>query len=228
MKINYSAFEKELALRFNTISRLITEDLIRQWFIETQCLSIKSATIEVPYIQPTKAKKKTPLVVKNSSTFKRTGKNLPHADLYIKSYDAVIEFKYHKKSPYSATCKTTNMGKVFRDLNRLSTLNNEEKYFIYVFDQEMKDYYDKHVFDILKVDTNIGKVLNSSNIETLIKGTKTADFKNAALSSFDKNIIKSFNDFNYTAEVLYSNNITTYKQHDCITDNFYIIILQVK
>lgn len=54
--------------------------------------------------------------------------------------EVVIEFKYHKKVDRSTTCKTTNMGEVFRDVNRLSSLENKEKYFIYVFDQEMKDY----------------------------------------------------------------------------------------
>lgn len=226
MKINYKAFEDELALRFNNMSHLVTEDLIRQWFIETQNLTIKNTVIERPY-----------RLLKLKSKFISVLNHRARADLFYdgkiaqtdQSEDVVIEFKYHKKTPYSDTAKTTNMGEVFRDLNRLSTLNNKEKYFIYVFDKEMKDYYDKHVFDILKVDADCGKTLNSADIETLIKGKKSAEFKNAAFSPFDKKIVIDFNFFSYTVEVLYSNHITTYKTFDGNSDNgIYMTILQVK
>lgn len=224
MNINYIAYKSLIKREILSQIDLMTESNIRELFVYTHGGKIE---IETPYIQPQKAKKKTPLLVQNNTQFKRNGKNLPHADLYIEGCDAVIEFKYHKKTEYSDTAKTTNMGEVFRDLNRLSTLDNQEKYLIYVFDQEMKNYYDKYVFDILKVGANQGKVLNSSDIETLIKGKKTNDFKKTALSPFDYNLVKSFDDLNYTAKVLYSDCITTYKKLDGKDDNMYIIILKV-
>lgn len=226
MKINYKAIEDELALRFNNMAHLVTEDLIRQWFIEKQKLTIKNTIIEVPYIQPQKAKKQTPLVIKDSGIFKRNGKNLPHADLYIEKCDAVIEFKYHKKSLYSTTAKTTNTGEVFRDLNRLSMLDNKEKYFIYVFDQEMKDYYDRQSFDILKVG-NYSSAQIPSALSKYIKD-EHGEFYKSAFSSFSDNY-QDFSCFGYMVEVLYSNRITTYKTFDENSDNsIYMIILQVK
>ena len=224
MKINYVGYVAELSNHFNNKAHLITEDLIRYWFIITQKLSIKETKIEKPY-----------RLLKLKSKYQKILNNRARADLYYggqneqigKKEDVVMEFQCHKKSFYSSTAKTTNMGEVFRDLNRLSALDNDEKYFIYIFDQEMKEYYDNHVFDILKVNTNQGKVLNSIDIETIIKGKKTDDFKKTALSPFDDNLVKSFDDFNYTAEVLYSNHITTYKKLDSKDDNMYIIILKV-
>lgn len=224
MKINYTAYKSLLKRRIISQIDLTTESNIRELFVYTNGGKIE---IETPYIQPQKAKKKTPLLVQNCAQFKRTGKNLPHADLYIEDCDVVIEFKYHKKAEYSDTAKTMNMGEVFRDLNRLSTLDNKEKYFIYVFDQEMKEYYDKHVFDILKVNTNKGATLKSIDIETLIKGKKVKDFRNVALSSFDRNIVTDFNYFSYTTNVLYSSHVTTYKKFDGKDDNMYMIVLQV-
>lgn len=227
MKINYKAFEDELALRFNNMAHLVTEDLIRQWFIEKQKLTIKNTIIEEPYRE---------LISKRSKFYSEINSRA-RVDLYYKgtneqtkeNEEVVIEFKYHKKVDRSTTCKTTNMGEVFRDLNRLSTIKNKEKYFIYVFDQEMKDYYDKRVFDILKVGTACGKTLNSIDIETLIKGKKTVEFKNAAFSPFDKNKVIDFNSFSYTVKMLYSNKIITYKTFDENRDNsIYMIILQVK
>lgn len=225
MTINYAVLKAELAKRFNTMAHLVTEDLIRQWFIETQNLSIGDIVVEKPY-----------RLLKLKANFQGILNNRARADLYYggknkqtgEKEDVVIEFKYHKKSPYSDTAKTTNMGEVFRDLNRLSTLDNQEKYFIYVFDQEMKDYYDKHVFDVLKVTANKVKTLSSIDIEKLIKGKKVADFKNTALSSFDRNVISSFDDLDYTVDVLYSDCITTYKKLDGSDDKMYMIIIQVK
>ncbi|MBE5740728.1 MAG: hypothetical protein E7352_06165 [Clostridiales bacterium] len=225
MTINYAVLKAELAKRFNTMAHLVTEDLIRQWFIETQNLSIGDTVIEKPYrLLKLKANFQSRLNSRARADFHYNGQSKQTGE----KEDVVIEFKYHKKSPYSDTAKTTNMGEAFRDLNRLSTLANKEKYFIYVFDQEMKDYYDKHVFDILKVDANKGKTLKSSDIETLIKGKKTEDFKNTALSSFDRNMVKSFDDFNYTVDLHYSDCITTYKKLDGSDDKMYIIIVRVK
>ena len=223
MKINYAGYVAELSKHFNNKAHLITEDLIRHWFIITQKLSIKETKIEKPY-----------RLLKLKNKFQKVLNNRARADLYYdgqsketyEKEDIVIEFKYHKKSFYSDTAKTTNMGEVFRDLNRLSTLDNDEKYLIYVFDQEMKEYYDNHVFNILKVNANQGEFLNSVDIESLIKVKNTKDFKKTAFSSFGANY-QDFAKFNYTAKVLYSSQITTYKKLDGKDDNMYIIILEV-
>lgn len=224
MKINYKAFEDELALRFNNMAHLVTEDLIRQWFIEKQKLTIKNTIIEEPYRE---------LISKRSKFYSEINSRA-RVDLYYKgtneqtkeNEEVVIEFKYHKKVDRSTTCKTTNMGEVFRDLNRLSSLENKEKYFIYVFDQEMKDYYDKQSFDILKVG-NYSSAHIPSALNKYIKD-EHGEFYKSAFSSFSDNY-QDFSYFGYTVEVLYSNHITTYKTLAENSDNsIYMIVLQVK
>lgn len=222
MNINYLTYVTELSNHFNKMAHLVTEDLIRYWFIITQKLSINETKIEKPY-----------RLLKIKIKLKNVLNNKARADLYYNNRneqiheDVVIEFKYHKKSPYSNTAKSTNMGEVFRDLNRLSCLNNKEKYFIYVFDQEMKDYYDNYVFDILKVDTNKGKTLNSIDIENLINIKNSKEFKNTALSSFDRNVVEDFNYFDYTVKVLFSKCITEYTNLNGNNDKMYITILKI-
>ena len=49
MKINYGTYVEKLTNRFNNMAHLVTEDLIRQWFIETQKLTIRNTIIEKPY-----------------------------------------------------------------------------------------------------------------------------------------------------------------------------------
>lgn len=224
MKINCSAFENELAKRFNNMAHLVTEDLIRQWFIETQSLTIKNTIIEKPYRE---------LISKHSRFYSEINSRA-RADLYYNGTneqtevkeEVVIEFKYHKKVDRSTTCKTTNMGEVFRDLNRLSSLENKEKYFIYVFDQEMKAYYDRQAFDILKVG-NYSSAQIPSVLSKYIKD-EHGEFYKSAFSSFSDNC-QDFSYFGYTVEVLYSNHITTYKTLAENSDNsIYMIVLQVK
>lgn len=223
MKINCSALENELAKRFNNMAHLVTEDLIRQWFIETQSLTIKNTIIEKPYRE---------LISKHSKFYSEINSRA-RADLYYNGTneqtkvkeEVVIEFKYHKKVDRSTTCKTTNMGEVFRDLNRLSTLENKEKYFIYVFDQEMKDYYDKQSFDILNVG-NYSSAHIPSALNKYIKD-EHGEFYKSAFSSFSDNY-QDFGYFGYAIEVLYSNHVTTYKRLDGTNDSVYMIIMQVK
>ena len=210
MIINYGVFEKELSKKFSLMPRLVTEDLIRQWFIDTQGLTYGETTIEKPY-----------RTLNINPPYKTIINNRARADLYYQENgdeDVVIEFKYHKKVETSATCKTTNMGEVFRDLNRLACLGNKEKYFIYVFDDEMKQYYDKNSpSDILKIgNENIIKTIPQqlSGIEK----NENGEFFNSAFSSFSKDF-QDFCNFNYTVKVLYSGTL--------LANKFYMIILKI-
>ena len=123
--------------------------------------------------------------------------------------------------------KTANMGEVFRDLNRLSTLDNKEKYFVYVFDKEMKAYYDKilgralhgvkspmHVFDIPKGVDGVYTV--DGNFDAEVKNY--SEFNKSAFSSFDRSY-HSFVWFNYQIEVKEAQQIEN-------TD-YYLIVVQV-
>ena len=112
--INYENFNEILKTKFNNIPRLVTEDLIRFWFIESQNLNVPSVIIEKPYKN-----------LNINENFIDYLTNRIRADFYYAPWDTVIEFKYHKKIESSDSCKTTNMGEVFRDLNRLSVLGNK-------------------------------------------------------------------------------------------------------
>ena len=212
--INYEKFNDKLKTKFNNIPRLVTEDLIRFWFIGSQNLSVPSVTIEKPYEN-----------LKIKSDFKERITSRARADLYDEQSDSVIEFKYHKKIESSESCKTTNMGEVFRDLNRLSVLNNKEKFLIYVFDGEMKEYYDERaVNDILKFDKSFEfKVSGEININE----NSNKEFYKAAFSSFCDGY-KNFSKFNYTVRKVYSNKITSFKIENEEDTNFYLSVFKVE
>ena len=213
MTINLSNFKNELNTHFVDMPHLVTEDLIRQYFIDVQPLNKPNTTIEMPY-----------RCLKIKKTFWRIINNRARADLYYnglntstnETEDIVIEFKYHKQVKHSTTCKTTNMGEVFRDLNRLSTLDNNEKYFIYVFDQEMKDYYDKHsTVNFLKIDKKTFDI----NIKTMNKISKddNGEFYKSAFSSFSDDC-QDFSKFNYSIKTIFKG---------AIIKSYYLIILQI-
>lgn len=216
----YKPFVAELNRAFSTMAHLVTEDWIRQCFIDAQSLVKKEVRIEKPY-RNLRIKPKFCGVLNNQA----------RADLYYQEHgdeDTVIEFKYHKKLSTSTTCKTTNMGEVFRDFNRLSVLDNKEKYLIYVFDEEMKNYYDSNVFDILKIAKAKGKTLDNRGIPSLTKGKKIKDFENSAFFLFDRKRMSNFLKFEYTVEVLYSDCIATYKTLEEKNDSIYMLVMQVK
>lgn len=206
MIIKYVDFKKELVKHFSVEPRLITECLIRYWFIEIH--GRNDAEIEKPY--------RTLSINPKYKTY--LASNRARADLYYgNAEDTVIEFKYHRKTKYSSCCTATNMGSVFNDLNRLSILDNKEKYLIYVFDEEMKKYYEKNSpFDILKI--------SKAKVSPKIGINKTTDskvaigfeeFKKQAFSGFN---CKKFEDFNYTVKI---------SDIQKLVNGFYLIIYRV-
>lgn len=212
--INYEKFNEILKTKFNNIPRLVTEDLIRFWFIESQNLNVPSVIIEKPYKN-----------LNINENFIDYLTNRIRADFYYAPWDTVIEFKYHKKIESSDSCKTTNMGEVFRDLNRLSVLNNKEKYLIYVFDGEMKEYYDERaVTDILKFDKNYECKVS---VEINIDENSNREFYKAAFSSF-RDGYKNFSKFNYTVRKVYSDKITSFKIENEKETSFYLSVFKVE
>lgn len=219
MNFSHSAFETELKKQFTNMSHLVTEDIIRHWFIETQSLVYGETRIEKPYKQ-----------LRIKSAYNGVINNRARADLYYEedgNEDIVIEFKYHKKVDTSTTCKTTNMGEVLRDLNRLSCLDNKEKCFIYVFDASMQNYYNtimkKHaptcplqMFDISP--TAIGKSFKVNGTLDTVTHDYNA-FRRTAFSSF-VSTYNNFSNFDYSIKILQAQPIGT--------TGFYIIIAQVK
>ena len=109
------------------------------------------------------------------------------------------------------------MGKVFNDLNRLSIIDKAEKYFIYVFDENMKKYYENHSpFDILKMSkVNTGDKLNVDGDIDKLLADGYAEFKKQAFSGFTVN---KFKDFDYTIEV---------KRVETLSDNYNLLIFKI-
>lgn len=208
MNSQFTNFKAKLTTAFKNMPKLVTEDLIRHWFIEEQGLTITNTTIEKPYRD----------LLNKKSKFYSALNNRARADLYYQENGnkGVVELKYHKRVETSATCKTTNMGEVFRDLNRLSTLDVKEKYFIYVFDKEMKEYYDKHDATFLKIGNSL-PVNVPQDINNFLNNAP-GEFYKIAFSSFSDDY-QDFSKFNYTVKVLLL---------DIMIDNeFYLLILQV-
>lgn len=220
MIINYTAFENELSKQFSKFPKAITEDLVRWLFINVH----PNTEMEVPYMRS--ALPCTPIKIKPNKTGCFASTRM-RADLVSTKDDAVIEFKCHRKTAYSTCCTATDMGAVFCDLNRLSCLANREKYFIYVFDGRMKNYYDgvmkKHTKNcpLQMFDVSPSAVGNSFMVDKNLDGVTCSykEFTKKAFSSF-VSTHKKFACFDYAIDVLYAQKIGT-------TD-FYIIVARVK
>lgn len=196
MNIQYDNFRDELNKYFHCAANIVTEDLIRHLFIKIHktCAEIKDGVeIEMPYRE---------LLIKEM----RNGclsSDRARADLYFgDTDDTVFEFKYHRQTKYSNNCTATKMGSVFRDLNRLSILDNKEKYLIYVFDEKMKNYYeDNSPFNILKMSTvKVGDILKVNGTIDELLADGYAEFKQQAFSGFT---YTEFAKFDYTIKVVY-------------------------
>ncbi len=196
MNIDFKKFEDKLAEKFDDMSHLVTEDLIRYWFIQSQGLDLGKAEIEKGY--------------KRIETGIKTVASRARANL-VYDENAVIEFEFHKGIKTSATCKTTNMGRAFGNLNKLSMLKDKERYFIYVFDQEMQNYYrDNAANSILFAGNYLKQKIQYKDALTQVN-TSLKEFKKGAVSFLRKgkhNVNIVFNAIqDYSIEVLYSKEI---------------------
>ena len=215
-KINYSDYVSQLENYFSSISKLMTEDLVRHIFV---MLHNKNCAIEVPYIR-TKSPI-TPLKVKKTKLtyFKNS---LSRADLYYErgvkgitddEKDAVIEFKFHRRTKYSQNCATSKIGSVFGDLNRLSLLKNDTKYLIYVFDKNMFDYFDKCMKPNDPRYYFNTKSLSVGSLYTIEPNPSTAprffekEFSKNALRGFNSAVASDMSAFCYDIELEYCGKI---------------------
>lgn len=234
MKINGVALENELSNRLTGAPYLVTEDLIRHWFIE---IHKGACRIEVPYQRNNNPK--TPLKIRQNAPKLKTniyGTVRSRADLYYWGFleensrdqeDTVIEFKFHRDTLYSKCCTATNAGEVFNDLNRLSILENKEKYLVYVFDSTMKNYYDKKLachkhgaqspMNVFNTTPNV--VGNTYTVDANFDNevASSQEFKKMAFSSFLEQ--HRFAVFRYRIKMELVNKIGT--------TGYYLIVAQV-
>lgn len=223
MRIYYSNYFHSLNSTFSKYPNCTTEDLVR-WLFITNHPNIPE--IETPYIR-TKLPM-TPIKIHPAKS-KYLASTRIRADLVYPKNDAVIEFKCHRATKYSPCCTATDMGSVFNDLNRLSILDNKEKYLIYVFDSTMKKYYDGvmknfpttnplRIFEISP--TAIGKkyAIDSSFDASLAPTNNYSEFKKKAFYSFN-HVAHKFSCFNYQIEIKESQQIGN--------TPYYVIVAQV-
>ena len=244
MNFDFGNFENELKKHFNKEHHLVTEDLIRYWFIGSHS-SNGDAYTEVPYIRAGK----TPLVINANAP--KLNSDRARADLYYGDIDnckkknaveqdVVVEFKYHRCTRYSDCCTGTDCGSVFRDLNRLSILENKEKYFVYVFDQKMKEYYDEKIkknpnsaYDIFNTGNNrpSNPIKVDGSFDVIVGQRGYGEVKKGAFSQFDtNNKTFTFGNFNYKVKVLYSSkitDITVTEFGESKPKSYYLLICQV-
>ena len=212
--IKYKVFESELEKYFKAERHLITEDLIRYIFVKIH--NSNKAQIEVPYIR---TKSPATSIKIKPTCLSYFNNSLARADLYYEKNssgitdgesDVVIEYKFHRCTKYSNNCTTSKIGSVFADLNRLSVLENNEKYLIYVFDQNMQNYFSRGLipdsprgyFDINQI--NVGDIYNIS--PSLSKNPEFfgGDFSKNALKGFDGRIVPDMSAFNYKIQLEYA------------------------
>lgn len=203
-------FINEVTTAYNTAAHLITEDTIRSLLIKALNVPVSDIEIEVPYVVNSGRKINgkrdyTPIKVLNSTWF-NSERN--RADIYYYTDDMVIEVKYHRATPYSDSCTTSKAGEVFNDLNRLSMIDAKNKYFVYVFDSDMHDTYNKggthYDAKIIKTTFNIG---NTAVIDNNYPITSTSK----KVKNFKENAFKTFTDthsnficFDYDVQCVYN------------------------
>lgn len=207
MKINWEQFVKTLSGEFIKNSQLITEGRIRHIFADGIQMCVDRLEAEKSYFDAA--------MRLNSSkpALQRGEKNTPHADLYCREgqTDYVFEFKYG-----IGTNHTEMAGFAFNDLNRLSVVDVDKKFFVYVFNDNVAKYYNSTrcggVF-------NIDKAKSFYKIGTSFPTESTASFIGKAFSSFANSEL-SFSDFSYTIEKVIAEKIPN--------SNLHIIVYEVK
>lgn len=188
MNFNWIEFSKLLCGEFIKNNTNITEGMIRYWFVECIRGVVEDLSIEESYF----GKK----IKRNSSKQQliMTKKNVPHADLYFennnKSY--VFEFKYDVGTNY-----TEIVGKVLHDFNRLSVIDNDEKYLIYVFSKNVKNYYQNKFNGIFDIDSTQATYTIDGNFSWENKKSFPKSFIKEAFKSFT-NKHTNFSQYNYT------------------------------
>lgn len=236
-------FVDNLKNAYSIASHLITEDSIRHFFIEALVangISINDIAIEVPYVvNPSKKgkgkKSSTPISIIYKTWF-NSERN--RADIYCysitgahsdfnrkanKNHDIIIETKYHRATIYSANCTTSKAGEAFNDLNRLSMIDADNKYFVYVFDCEMYNSYNgektHYASDIFKKTFAVGsRKTIDSNYPVCATAMSVKNFKKNAFHTF-KDSYSDFSHFNYAVESIYNDII--------VKDKLWCIILKV-
>ena len=247
-KFDFEKLYERIRMHLMVELHIFDEKLLRYIFVETHP---KHRTINgMPYIDvlyrsvdkkghsltPIRINERKPsLTVLNDSDFSKA--NLYYGDLSDgenKGLDAVFSFIFHSEKLFSKRTeliKGKEAGEFFRELNKLAVLNNREKFFVYVFDLPMKNYYERLFggYQSYKF-LDIGKGVPKENIEVESRDFDAWADRNytPGYNSFQQKAFSVFRryrfaDFDYKIETLYSNTLV-----DGIGGKYYLIIGRVK
>lgn len=196
MSINAITFESKLNKEILTAPKLVTEDLIRYWFILDQKLNFSDVEIEKQY------------KLLNKKLNNITINERSRIDLFYNIDKTALEIKFHKATSNSKNCTATKAGSLFRDFNRLSLLSYKDKYVIYVLDHNMLNYY-KKAKAYQKIINNLANKKSVSNFDFGVMSVGS-EFKKVAFSSFSVN---DFKFFNYSVSLEHATQLKGTKYH---------------
>lgn len=178
----FDKFEKRLKKELAEYPKLITEDLLRHWYIVAN-ENIANAVIEYPYRK----------LIDTDRWFKSNRVRIDLCYIQNNTLNTAFEFKFHKKVE-TASCETDNFGQIFNDLNRLSLLDCSDRLLIYVYDEEMFKYYNNCHAPL------IGETSEFSS-KDIFEKYQMKTFCDSAYRGIKENVKSTFN---YRIKVVYS------------------------
>lgn len=158
-----TVFEETVKKQFVVGAKFVSAEVLRYWFMQahaSQGALYKSPVIDTPYksedrkgysITPLRLSKSKPkITVLPDKTWAKAdlyyGDGTGECDEEKGGVDAAFNFHFHTGNPFIMRNTETlakDAGAFFRSINMLSVLENKEKFFVYVFDETMKRYYDE-------------------------------------------------------------------------------------
>ena len=243
-KINFEKLKEKIKTHLIAEFNVFDKNLLRYLFIETHPKYreiMGQPYINVPYYSvDTKHKSITPLIIKEEKPKLSMLNDSPFwkVDLYYGSIDkekeseldVAFDFCFHTEKLFNKRIKGREGGEFFNNLNKLSLLENKEKYFIYVFDLPIKNYYNNQLFKNSNIALfNILEGKPENKIEIPSKNLDYAiprhfayenEFMQKAFSCFYS---RKFSEFKYDIEILYSDTIINGREK-----KYYLLIGKVK
>lgn len=203
----------------------ITEDTVRMYLYK--CMldednDLNHYILELPY-----ESKRTSLGIKKN-LLKKASNNGSHQELDLFYNDEknkfAFEIKFHRKGTSSSN-KTEKAGAIFNDLNRLNIINGKgiEKYFVYVTDDEMMNYF-------LHNKNNKGPRCAKLNkaAKDIFDECKTESYKIPYDNQYKRFFSKAWESFNQnSADIKLELTLTLSSQKDDQKDNYCIKIYKV-
>ena len=243
-KINFEKLKEKIKTHLIVELNVFDKSLLRYLFIETHPKyreMMGQPYINVPYYSVDKKQNSvTPLIMKKDRPKLSMLNDSPFwkVDLYYGSIDkekeseldVAFDFCFHTEKLFNKRIKGRESGEFFNSLNKLSLLENKEKYFVYVFDLPIKKYYDNQLFN----NSNIAlfNILEGEPENKIEISSKDLDFAIPYYFAYENEFYQKafscfhsirFSEFKYDIEILYSDTIIDGREK-----KYYLLIGKVK